>query len=102
MAHTIRKINLGNTAIAQITFTSYTAGVGGEQFTLAEFGLTGSLQSVEFIQTVDANTGLECPAKYSRYMGGGKVMLLNVAVPNQELPTTSSPNWTVTAIVTAN
>lgn len=94
MAHTVRKINLGNTALAQVTFTSYTAGQGGEAFTLAEFGLTGSLVNVEFLQTVDAVTGSECLARYTTYVGAGKVKLLNPATL-QELSTTASLSWTV-------
>lgn len=100
MAHTLRKVNLGNTAIAQVSFTSYIAGQGGEQFTLAEFGLTGALQSVEFLQTVDAATGAECPARYTRYMGGGKVMLMDVNMPSNELTSSPSLNWKVTAVIT--
>ena len=83
-----------------MTFTNYVAGQGGEQFTLAEFGLTGTLQSVEFIQFVNALTGLECNAKYCIYKGGGKVMLMNPATPDVEMP--SGPlNWIIGVFITA-
>jgi hypothetical protein len=102
MAHTIRKINVGNTAIAQVTFTSYTSSAGGEQFTLAEFGLTGSLVNVQFFAMIDPFNGNECNEKYTRYMGAGKVMLLNPATLLEQPTVASGLSWTINCIVTGS
>ena len=99
MAHTVRHQNMQNTAISQVTFTSYTSGIGGEQFQLSEFGLTGSLVGVFFLDTVNAVDGTENPEKYCKYMGAGKIMLMNPATPDAELPTANTMNLTVFAIV---
>lgn len=99
MAHSIRKVNLGNTAFAQVTFTSYTAGLGGEQFNLAEFGLTGSVVNIFFLSLVNATDGTESNDNYAKYVGGGKVMLMNVNIPSQEMATNNSLNLTLFAII---
>ena len=91
MSHQTRKITASNnSAFANVIFTAYTAGLGGEQFTLSEFGLTGTgVVGIVFFDTVDAINGTENPAHYCKYMGGGKVMLMNPATPDVELPTSS-------------
>jgi len=68
MSHTIRKLNLGNTALAEIVIVDYIHG--GETFTLAEFGLTGTLQSALFLKPYNANQSI-IPE-----LSGGKVLLL--------------------------
>ena len=99
MSHTVRKANFGNSAIGQVVFTSYTAGQGGEQFTLAEWGLSGSVVGIFLLQFVDVSMGHECDAKYCKYMGAGKLMLMNPATPDQELPTSASLSKTILAFV---
>lgn len=82
MAHTTAKANLGTKfALACIVMTSYIQG--GEQFTLAEFGLTGPLVNVFFLQTFgDGN-----PSQFLQYMGNGLIKLFSVATPDQEQAT---------------
>ena len=96
MAHTTRHANFGNTAIAQVTFTSYTQG--GEQFTLTEFGLTGALIDIWFISTTDANNRPP-NATLVKYIGAGKVLLMQGTSPDQELPTTAVLDLTIFPIV---
>ena len=74
MAHTTRAVTFGNSALAEVLFSSYTAGQGGEQFTLAEFGLTGSLVSFWTVLTGDPD-GIGRPGDRFRYMGAGKVLM---------------------------
>lgn len=75
MAHRTNKVTLGvNVGVALVTFTSYTAGQGGEAFTLAEFGLSGTLQSIFFLGT----SGVGNPEVQCKFIPGtGKVMLLD-------------------------
>jgi hypothetical protein len=96
MPHTVRHANAGNTAFAQVTFTGYVAGQGGEQFTLAEFGLTGTLVDVQFFQMLDA-TNRQNNAMFCQLMTGGKVML--VYPSGLEFPTNPSMNFTVFCVV---
>jgi len=100
MAHTVNKVVFGNTALAQVTFTNYTRG--GEQFTLAEFGLTGSLVGMWFLRVFDQQLG-EAPVP-CRYVGGGIVKLVlpdlnGVNGAGVEMPTTASMSLTVFVIV---
>lgn len=100
MAHTTNKVLLGsNVAFAVVTFTSYTQG--GEQFTLAEFGLTGTLSNVYFLSSTGAKAGSNLDTStLVQYIGGGKVMLLDPSAPGNELATTVSLNFQVPVLVT--
>jgi hypothetical protein len=82
MAHSTNRVLFGTKfALAIITLTSYT--LGGEQFTLAEFGLTGPLVNLFFVQTLgDGN-----PTQYLQYLGAGLIKLFSIATPDIEQPT---------------
>ncbi len=92
MAHTTRKVNLGNAALAEVIFTSYTEG--GEQFTLTEFGLTGSMVGLWFLDLSDngvAGATNSQNAGVAQYLGSGLIKLVQ---DGQEIPTqTLTPNW---------
>lgn len=84
MAHNTSKANLGTKfALACISFTSYTQG--GEQFTLAEFGLTGPLVNLFFLQTLGDTPSNG--AQYLQNMGAGLVKMFSVATPDIEQAT---------------
>src|SRR5258708_39265596 len=96
MSHTLRKINLGNSALAEIVIIDYP--VGGEQFTLAELGLTGALQSVLFLKTYNANPNI------NPVLVGGKVVLLGAETTdphsiNPEIAPTVGLNFPFVAVV---
>jgi len=78
MSHTLRKINLGNTALAEVIIVDYAAG--GEAFTLAELGLTGGVQSIVFLKTYDANPNIQ------PRLVGNKVQLLDLTQPDGTMP----------------
>lgn len=88
MAHITQKLNPagGKFALALIQWSSYT--VGGEQFTLAEFGLTAPLVDFWALQTHGDN-----PENSSQYLdlsqvkATGKVRVMAVGGPDQEQPT---------------
>jgi hypothetical protein len=82
MAHTTSKVNFGTKfAVAIINFTAYVQG--GEQFTIAEFGLTAPLVGVWFLQT----SGDGNPSQYVQYVGAGIMKCFSIAQPDQELST---------------
>ncbi len=97
MSHTLRKINLGNSALAEIVIVDYVQG--GEAFTLAELGLTGALQSVVFLKSYNANPAIN-PS-----LVGGKVILNSqeffsaAMFNNLELPSTVGLNFPFVALV---
>lgn len=97
MSHTLRKTNLGNSAFCIVTIVDY--AVGGEAFTLAELGLTGSLQNIYFIRS-DV-----FPAQQPLYpvFQGGKVVL-SMSDTSQtgdvrEMPATTGLNFNFLALV---
>lgn len=95
MAHTTAKANLGTKfALACITMTAYVAG--GEQFTLAEFGLTGPLVGVFFLQTLGDNP--PNAAQYLQHMGAGLIKVFSVATPELE-QATGPVNFSFLAVV---
>ncbi len=96
MSHTLRKINLGNTAFAEVVIVDYVAG--GEAFTLAELGLTGALQSCLFLKTYNANPNI------NPVLVGGKVVLKvaetsDPSAINPEIPPTVGLNFPFVALV---
>lgn len=96
MSHTLRKVNLGNTALAEVVIIDY--ATGGEAFTLVELGLTGALQSVLFLKTYNASPNIN-PA-----LVGGKVVLLGAETTdphsiNPEIAPTVGLNFPFVAIV---
>jgi hypothetical protein len=99
MAHNTHKIGGDTTvAVAVITFASYTQG--GEQFTLAEFGLSGTLQRLWILPS--SGPGSE-GQPVVEYVGGGLVKLRGLGQPaslGSELPTTASLNLQVLVVVT--
>ena len=90
MAHTTRVVNLGNTAIAQITITNYV--VGGESFTLGEFNLTGSITGVSILQNLMSSTDIVPVVS-------GNFLLLKHSCNNAEIPTTNGINFSFLVIV---
>jgi hypothetical protein len=96
LSHTIRFVNLGNSALAQVTIPNYVNG--GETFTLAEFGITGSLINVYFVGIVD-RTGT--PAPYFPFLVGASLHLLNRPGTDltNEIATTNGLNFTFLALV---
>jgi hypothetical protein len=94
MSHTIRKINLGNTCIADITILDYVQG--GETFTLAELGLT-SVVSVGVIEMRILNT---TSPSVTPKLSGGKVLLMDQCSGEvEETPSTVGLNFTFLALV---
>lgn len=97
MSHTLRKVNLGNSALVEVTIVDYPHG--GEAFTLAELGLAGALQSVVFLKSYNANP------QVNPQLVGGKVLLNSqeffsqAMFDNLELPTTVGLNFTFVALV---
>lgn len=93
MSHSLRKVNLGNSALCSIMINNY-AGDGGEQFTLAELGLTGSVVAV-VVMGVDVFSN---PNNYNvEYVGGGKIRV--IVRPGLEAPATTAMNLFFTAMV---
>ena len=95
MSHTIRKINLGNSALVEIVINDYVQG--GEAFTLVELGLTGAIQSAIFLKSYNANPNI-VPE-----LSGGKVLLFGNELPalHPELPSTVGLNFPFVALVHA-
>jgi hypothetical protein len=98
MAHTLRKVNLGNSALAQVVITDYVQG--GEAFTLAEFGLTGPLTGVDFLAIIGQNSNIT-PVFVTPNLV--KLLLPSPAIAatlGPEQSTTSGLNYKFIAIVT--
>ncbi len=93
MSHTIRKINLGNTAIAEILIVDYVAG--GEAFTLVELGLTGSVVAVFLIGLVRVDAIVR---DLGILLAGGKVLVMD-RFKWAEMPSTVGLNFTFVALV---
>lgn len=96
MSHTIRKVNLGNSCLADVTIIDYVAG--GETFTLAELGLVTGIVSVS---TVVMN--LVSGASNSNIdvtLSGGVVKLMQkVSGDTTEQPTTVGLNFSFLAFI---
>ncbi len=92
MSHTLRKVNLGNSALAETTIIDYVQG--GEPYTLAELGLTGGLVNVRQIESRSFDGSLP---NYVVSLVGNKIRLENA--PGIELPTTPGLNFTFYALV---
>lgn len=88
MSHSLSKVNVGNNALAVVKVINYTQG--GEQFTLAELGLTGSVTDIIFI--VDPSSTI-----LPQYIGSGTVKLNSCLA--LEVPTTTNLNFVFAAIV---
>jgi hypothetical protein len=93
MAHTLRKINLGNSALAESTITDYVSG--GETYTLAELGIVTALQSVFFI--TQATFDRSFVNQVVPRLLNNKVVL--EIAPGIEIPTTAGINFTFVALV---
>jgi hypothetical protein len=89
MSHSLRKTNIGNSAIVEATIIDYVTG--GEPFTLAELGLSGSLLSVAFLY-VQGQNGLY------PVLQGGKVVV-NISQYESEIASTVGLNLLLIAIV---
>lgn len=90
MSHTLRKVNLGNTALVEASIIDYVAG--GESFTLTELGLTGALVSVLFLAPA-----LSPDLPLTPVLVANKVQLQYR--PGIEIPATTALNYTFVAIV---
>lgn len=90
MSHTIRKINLSNSALVESTIVDYNAG--GEAYTLAELGLTGALVSVAFLAIIGQ-------PGFIPILQGGTVVIQ--ARPGVEIQPTIGLNFSFVAIVHA-
>jgi len=89
MSHTLRKVNLGNTALADILIVNYAQG--GESFTLAELGLTGSITSIFLFQGIGV-------ADWTPVVSGGTVKLMDPTL-SYEAPTQNGINYPIVALV---
>lgn len=92
MAHTIRKVNVGNTAFCDVVITDYVQG--GESFTLAELGLTGAVTRIFLFRPY--LTGLWAPV-----VVGNAIKLMDPSL-SYESPATVGINFPVVALVTGN
>lgn len=92
MSHSLQKVNVGDNAFVVCKIVNYTKG--GESFTLAELGLTGSLVDVIFLMSQDQNTIVP-------RLVGGVVKLGSPTASSDwgELPTTTSLNFVFVAVV---
>lgn len=93
MSHTIRKINIGNSALVESTIVDYLRG--GEPYTLLELGITGPLTLAVFL-TPSSWVGDLASNLRPRLLGGN--VILDFA-PGAELPNTVGLNFTFVAIV---
>lgn len=89
MSHTLRKVNLGNTALADIVIVNYAQG--GESFTLAELGLTGSVTSIFLFQGIGVT-------QWTPVVSGGNVKLMDPSL-SYEAPAQAGINFPVVAMV---
>jgi hypothetical protein len=93
MSHSLQKVNVGNNALVVVKIIDY--AVGGEAFTLAELGLTGSLVDVLFI-----SNGVQGQVITPKLVGA-KVQL-GAPTGNSawgEIPATTGINFVFAAIV---
>lgn len=91
MSHTLRKVNLGNTALADIVITDYVQG--GESFTLAELGLVTGVSRIFLFEPI-GGIGTWRPV-----VVGNLIKLMDP--PNTyEAPSTVGINFPIVAMVT--
>lgn len=91
MSHTLRKANLGNSALVDCVINDYVQG--GESFTLAELGLTGGIAAVFFIPVLGSDPSLFL------VLTGGKLVLKSTFPTFSEIPSTPGVNYPFVAIV---
>lgn len=96
MSHSIRKVNLGNSCLAEITIIDYT--LGGETFTLAELSLTGSVLGVATL-TFNQISGIPNPNLDVTLSGGVVKLMQKVTGDLIEQPTTVGLNFTFLALI---
>lgn len=96
MSHSLRKANLGNTCIAEVTIIDYT--VGGETFTLAELGLVTGIVSVSTIPLTQIS-GTPAPNLTPSLSGGVVKLMQKVTGDTLEQPTTVGLNFTFLALI---
>jgi hypothetical protein len=91
MSHTLRKVNLGNTAFCDCVIVNYPTG--GESFTLAELGITGGVSRVELFE-------LSFPGAFPYFpvVVGNKIVLLDNST-TQEIAPQTGINYPVVAMV---
>lgn len=89
MSHTLRKVNLGNTALCDITIVNYVQG--GEAFTLAELGLTGAVAGIFLFQGI-------APTLWTPVVAGNLVKLMDPSL-SYEAPATAGINFPICALV---
>jgi hypothetical protein len=95
VSHTTRKINLGNTALVDITVVNYTQG--GEAVTLAEFGLVTGLAGV-YILACPGNE-LDGYGLATAALVNGKIVIYQRPDMGLEAPTTVGLNFGILALV---
>jgi hypothetical protein len=93
MSHALNKVNIGNNAVVVCTILNYVQG--GESFTLAELGLTGSLIDIIFLFS-DAQS---CGQMFPVLSGGTVTMRTCKEIASPEIPSTNNLNYTFVAIV---
>lgn len=93
MSHTIRKINIGNSALVESTIVDYVQG--GENYTLAELGITGPIALAIFLSQASF-VGDRASTIKPRLLGGNIILDVSPAI---ELPSTVGLNYTLVAIV---
>ena len=93
MSHTIRKINIGNSALAESTIIDYVQG--GEPYTLAELGIVGPI-TLSFFLAQSTWIGNLASLIKPRLVGANIILEIN---PSVELPSTVGLNYTFLAIV---
>lgn len=96
MSHNIRKANLGNSCIAEITIIDYV--FGGETFTLAELGLVTGVVSVSTIP-LNPISGAPSPNLDVTLSGGTVRLMQKVTGDTVEQPTTIGLNFTFLALI---
>lgn len=70
MSHSLQKVNVGDNALVIVKIINYVNG--GESFTLAELGLTGSVVDVIFLLSQDQQA---VPMAITPQLAGGVVKL---------------------------
>lgn len=96
MSHSIRKANLGNSCVAEITIIDYV--FGGETFTLAELGIVTGVVSVSTI-TLNPISGTPGPSLDVTLSGGTVKLMQKVTGDLTEQPTTLGLNFTFLALI---
>jgi len=93
MSHALNKVNIGNNAVVVCTILNYVQG--GESFTLAELGITGSIVDIVFLFSDAQSTGQIFPV----LSGGIVTMRTCKEIASPEIPATAGLDYTFVAIV---